>query len=120
MKRFLRDQDAGANLFRNSTYQVDMRKVDPIPGYPEITWLSIKRIDKAPVGEERFRDFQEIKNALVGEEAEAVELYPAETRLVDTCNQYHLWVVNGLQFPFGFSERQVSYVDVGGSMQKPL
>lgn len=120
MKKSLRKQDAEANFYINSTYLVDMRKVDPIPGYPEVTWLSIKRLDRAPVGEERFRDFQDIKNQLVGKEEEAVELYPAESRLVDTCNQYHLWVVAGVQFPFGFSTRVVSYVSVGGSVQKPL
>jgi len=29
---------------------------------------------------------------IVGEEHEAFEVYPAESRLVDTANQYHLWV----------------------------
>jgi hypothetical protein len=120
MKKLLRKQDAEANFYLNSTYQVDMRKIGPIANWPEVTWLSIKRRDRAPVGVERFRDFQEIKNQLIGPEAEAVELYPAESRLVDTCNQYHLWVVSGVFFPFGFSQREVSYVNVGGSVQKPL
>lgn len=119
VKRQLRRLDEEANLFINNVYQVDMRKAEPIEGWPEVTWLSIKRRDRAPVGDERFRDFQEIKNKLVGEEAEAVELYPAESRLVDTCNQYHLWVVN-VRFPFGFPRRSVYYDSVGGAVQKPL
>ena len=39
---------------------------------------------------------------------EAVELYPAESRLVDNANQWHLWCVTGFRFPFGFAERLVS------------
>jgi hypothetical protein len=34
-----------------------------------------------------WRDLQRIKNQLVGPECEAVELYPAESRKVDTANQ---------------------------------
>jgi hypothetical protein len=119
LKRQLNELDKEVNLFINDVYQVDVRRVDPIKGWPEIIWLSIKRRDRAPVGEERFRDFQTIKNMLIGEEVEAVELYPSESRLVDTCNQYHLWVVNG-RFPFGFTTRAVSYEDMAGVVQKPL
>lgn len=65
--------------------------------------LSIKRNDRKPVHD--WRDLQRIKNELVGPEAEAVELYPAESRLVDAANQYHLWVlVDGGWFPFGFDQ----------------
>ena len=38
-----------------------------------------------------WRDFQRIKNDILGEEAEAVELYPAESRLIDTSNYYYLF-----------------------------
>lgn len=47
-------------------------------------------------------DAQRIKNELLGDEYEACELYPAESRLVDGANQFHLWAING-QFPFGFA-----------------
>ena len=40
------------------------------------TYLSIKRKDKKAVHD--WRHFQLIKNELVGEEIEAIELYPAE------------------------------------------
>lgn len=40
-----------------------------------------------------WREFQQIKNALVGPEWEAVELYPAESRLKDPSNQFYLWCV---------------------------
>jgi hypothetical protein len=47
----------------------------------------------SPDGEPRhdWRDFQRIKNQLCGEEWEAVELFPAESRLVDPSNFYILW-----------------------------
>lgn len=53
-----------------------------------------------------WRDFQRIKDELVGPEREAVELYPAASRLLDTANEYHLWVLPvgeryGLGMDFG-------------------
>lgn len=43
-----------------------------------------------------WRDFQQIKNSLVGVDWEAVELYPSERRLKDPSNRFYLWCV-----PFG-------------------
>lgn len=56
-----------------------------------------------------FRDVQAIKNQLVGDEAECVELYPAESRLVDTANQYWYYGFSDtdLRWPFGFQKRSV-------------
>lgn len=122
VRALMEDERKESNLYINSRYQVDMRDAEPAPGWPKMKWLSIKRRDRAPVGDERFRDFQRIKNELVGKEHEAVELYPAESRLVDTSNQYHLWVIAepGHMFPFGFGERLTSYKPkVGGAVQKP-
>ncbi len=36
---------------------------------------------------------QSIKNEIVGPEYEAIELYPAQSRLMDEGNCYHLWVI---------------------------
>lgn len=124
LRATMEDEQRVCNLFVNSRYQVDKRPADTLPeGWPGMVWLSIKRLDRGPVGDERFRDFQRIKNELVGPECEAVELYPAEKRLVDTANQYHLWVIAepGHYFPFGFAERKTLYREkVGGAVQKPL
>jgi len=89
-------------------------------GFPEMVWLSIKRIDKGVMHD--WRHLQEIKNMIVGPEHEAVELYPAESRLTDTANQYHLWVLRSptLRFPFGFDRRVVQDDPaVGNSRQRP-
>jgi hypothetical protein len=85
-------------VFVNSLYQVAM-----YDDAPEVIWLSIKRRDKAPAKD--WRHFQRIKNELVGAENEAIEIYPAESRLVDTANQYHLWVFKDPTFriPMGFN-----------------
>ena len=47
-----------------------------------------------------WQDKQWIKNDICGDEMEAVEIFPAESRMVNTANQYHLWVMN--KVPFGF------------------
>ncbi len=92
----------------NHIYQVNIRK-EFVPALDtSIVHLSIKRKDKAPIRD--WRHFQRIKNELVGEECEGVEIFPAESRLVDGANQYHIWVIKDpkFRFPFGFSERVVT------------
>ncbi len=105
-------------VFRNSTYQVTVNRIQTPMG--EMLHLSIKRLDKQPIHD--WRELQEIKNQLAGPECEACELFPAESRLVDTANQYHLWVLPNPEerFPFGFTERKVSGESVGGSVQRPF
>lgn len=104
-------QEMGARVFKNSIYQVEVSFQEMPPPFGRVTYLSIKTRDKQPRHD--WRELQRIKNELVGEEVEAVELYPAETRLVDTSNQYHLYCFPELQFegkkfPFGYRERLVA------------
>jgi hypothetical protein len=101
-------------VFRNNIYQVTMRET------PDgVTWLSVVRIDREPVND--WRDKQRIKNELCGPEREGIELYPCESRLVDTNNQVHLYVLPvGSMFPFGYTERDVSDVVVGVNKQRPF
>ena len=108
----------------NNRYQVNITRPDPSRKQNAETGgfihLSIKSIDRKPVHD--WRDFQRIKNELVGEEHEAVELYPAESRLVDTANQYHLWcIVNvGVRFPLGWVNREVTSESIAGGIQRPI
>lgn len=108
-------------IWINSRYQVNVRRRNA-PEAPDLVWLSIKRRDKLAVGPERFRDFQRIKNELVGPECEGVEIYPAESRLVDTSNQYHIWVFDdpSFKYPFGFNERLIVGQSTGGAVQTPF
>lgn len=92
------------NLYVNSRYQVTKRETGE-----QSCHLSIKRIDQSVVHD--WRDLQRIKDELVGSECEAIELYPAQSRLVDTSNQYHLWCScdPAFRFPVGFSDNLVAY-----------
>jgi len=90
-------QSLSWDFYRNDTYTVIMERADPF------IHLCIRRHD----GQEckNWKDHQRIKSELIGPECEAVELFPAESRLIDTTNEYHLWVNPnpGYRFPFGFS-----------------
>ncbi len=105
-------------VFANDVYQVVVREVKCEWG--DMVHLSIKRNDREPLHD--WRDLQEIKNQLVGPEHEGIELYPAESRRVDTSNQYHLWVLKekGIKFPFGFEERLVTDVPISKSKNRKL
>jgi hypothetical protein len=111
--------DPGERIWTNDRYTAITREL--AGGW---TWLSIRRNDRA-AGRD-WRHFQRIKNDICGPEREALELYPAESRLVDTSNQYHLWVLPaGERLPFGYQEREVMDADDPelariGARQRPL
>lgn len=92
-------------IYRNSRYQVHVE--EQASG---VTYLSIKNNDRT--ARHDWRDFQRIKNELCGEEREAIEIYPAESRLHDTVNQFHLYVLpDGASVPFGYVNRYVAEVN---------
>lgn len=95
-----------AEVYLNSRYQVLVTKFDIESPFGECVHLSIKLRDKKAWHD--WRDMQRIKNELVGPECEAVELFPAESRLMDTANQYHLFCFPKFKFPFGYKVREVS------------
>ncbi|MDP9301597.1 MAG: hypothetical protein M3P43_12015 [Actinomycetota bacterium] len=69
-------------------------------------WLRIRKQNMEPVRD--WRDLQRIKNELAGPEREAVQVFPAESRLADTSNNYHLWVLpEGEKYPTPYNERTV-------------
>jgi hypothetical protein len=95
-------------VFENSRYTVFYHAIPQAKGWPKMVTLSIRHHHREAMRD--WRDLQRIKNEIMGPECEAVELFPAESRLVDTANQYHLWCIvePGLSFPFGFTERAVA------------
>lgn len=112
-------------MYQNSIYTVLVYKPKIPEGWPAMWWLSIRRNDRGTARD--WRHFQRIKNEIIGPEHEAVELYPAESRLTDTSNQYHLWVLQDpkMRFPFGFTERCVFNHNakreaLGNTKQRPL
>lgn len=118
------DQAKCDEVWLNDKYQVFVYNNIPAPGWgASLIWLSIKRRDKEVIHD--WRELQQIKNELVGEENEAVELYPAESRLVDESNQYHLWVLSDstIKFPFGWKDRNISTPEEAekiGAKQRPF
>lgn len=109
-------------IWVNDQYQVNI-DYDTQHGFGEkieLTHLSIKRLDKEPIHD--WRDLQEIKNLLTDPEREALEIYPAESRLLDTANQFHLWVLPvGATIPCGFWARAVTGKSPsGGGKQRPF
>jgi hypothetical protein len=62
----------------------------PIGGGPYAI-LSISNRDET--ARHDWREFQQLKNAILGEEWEALEMYPAESRLKDPSNRFYLWCI---------------------------
>jgi hypothetical protein len=85
----LQAYDAQCKYWRNDLYQVQERRFYNEVWEVDMVHLNIRRIDGAVIFDWRHR--QLIKNQLVGEECEAFELYPAESRLTDEANKYHLF-----------------------------
>lgn len=112
-----------AEIWMNDTYTVHVwRELPPDmnpTGIPCV-WLSIRRNDREPCRD--WRDFQSIKNQLVGAECEAFELYPAESRVVDTANQFHLFVLTEHRVPLGFptGSKDSNPNPFGNAVQRPM
>jgi hypothetical protein len=93
---------AADEVWGNDLYQVVVNNFES-----GVTHLSIKTHDRSHIRD--WRHFQAMKNEICGPEREAIEIYPAESRLVDSSNEYHLWVLpEGAQLPVGFPEPLVS------------
>ena len=81
--------------------------------------LSIRRNDRK--AECDWRIFQRIKNDIAGEEREAVQLFPAMRRVLDTANQYHLWVApKECVIGIGQMNGEVSEIVNGKGVQRPF
>jgi len=116
--------DAEANkcdYYVNHLYQVEVGTCGPDN---LMTHICIRRRDGAADLRD-WRHFQEIKNQLCGPEREGFELYPAESRKVDTSNKWHIFVLpEGLKIDgIGWHQRDVQYEEnkgVPGLRQRAL
>lgn len=83
-----------------------------------VAMLQVCRSDGSSVID--WRHLQEIKNHVCGWEWEAVEIYPAESRLKDPSNARYLWASKD-PIPFGLSGgRMVLDSDHAFAPQRPL
>jgi hypothetical protein len=88
-------------VFINDKYQVNIDRNPPNKIHDHLVHLSIKRRDKEVIHD--WRELQQIKTMLCGADCEGLELYPRESRVVDSANQFHLWVLPpGLTIPVGY------------------
>ena len=114
----LASEEKATTVWVNDTYQVARREMSG-----GVVHINIRRRDGGAILRD-WRHFQQIKNEMLGAECEAVEIYPAESRLVDTSNKYHLWGYADptWRVPFGMETRDVSYADGNspGTRQRPL
>lgn len=122
MKPFTRVQPDNPEcaIYTNGKYQVVVRNY-----HRDWLELSIRREDRKHILD--WRDIQWIKNQILGTEVEMVQLFPAESRLVDTANQYYFYApILPMQFPLGFHERMVlerirlTQQGHGTSVQRPF
>lgn len=108
-----------SEIWKNNLYTVIITRNDAGTPFE----LSIRRNDRQPVHD--WRHFQMIKNQLVGFETEAIELYPAQSRIMDTANQYYLHCLPpGQRLPVGW-EGPTLLADadeqrIAGAAQRPL
>lgn len=104
-----------SETWKNSLYQVAIHRPGAEGGW---TWLSIRANDRH--WRHDWRHLQRIKNELLGEDVEAIELYPSADRTVDDANQYHLWALPaGERFPVGFNASEAPG-HLSGYAQRPL
>jgi hypothetical protein len=117
-QKMLDAHDAKTVCWVNDLYQV---QVGPAPE-PFEYQINIRRRDGGMFKD--WRHFQQIKNETVGPEREAVEVYPAESRKVDSCNKWHLWVLpENEMVPTCWTERDVQYEErrnIPGLRQRAL
>lgn len=111
-----------SEIFSNKSHVVIMTPMSIEHGIDGWVSLSIKRYDRK--AECDWRIFQRIKNDLVGEKREAVQLFPSMDRVLDTANQYFLWVApKDYIFGIGQIEQEVSdevYANKVGGVQRPF
>lgn len=94
-------QDPGGvtgERWENNRFQVIKRAL-PAGPWGRVVHLTLRNRDGSRRRE--WTEFQRVKNELVGPEYDAVEVYPAQERVVDTADHYHLWVLLDQPVPFG-------------------
>lgn len=83
--------------FLNNRYSVQISDIATDWGLVAHLWIRRHDGDMA----RSWADLQRIKNELVGPDRVAVEVFPAETDLVDQANMAHLWCLPaGMSLPF--------------------
>jgi hypothetical protein len=108
-------------VWENSRYNCSVRRYTKgwfVKNRPYIV-IGISNNDES--SRHDWRDFQAIKNQLAGRDWEAVELYPAESRLKDPSNRFYLWCCEKGLLNFGLpGGRVVLDADEAVAPQRPF
>lgn len=92
----------------NDLYEITVRRYSDGWAFDETmpwVYIGIAAVDGA--ARHDWRDMQKIKNQICGPEWEAVEVFPAESRLIDPSNYYLLFCAP--KIPIGrFTSRQIA------------
>ena len=107
--------------YENNLYAVNITEVNDETHGEMWQWLSIKRLDREIIRD--WRHLQRIKTELCGAEREAIEIFPPESQLVDSANQFHLWVLPegrllSVGFRYGRSVATASQAEHYGARQR--
>lgn len=124
----LADEKQDVEMWQNSRYTVlvfrdEVKAYEGGDGWPAMHHLSIRRNDRDCPKEERWRDFQRIKTELIGPDNEGVEMYPAEDRVADCANQFHIYVLADpkVKWPFGFKDgMRAGPIEGSSAVQRPF
>ncbi len=112
--------NTATEIWLNNLYQINVSRftVGNFINSGAFTRLGIMRLDQSAAHD--FRDYQQIKNDVCGEDWEAIELYPSESRLVDPSNYFLLWAFPPNTLNIGMSERNVLNLKEANSPQRPF
>ncbi len=112
--------NAASEEWLNDLYQVNVSRfaMGNFINGGAFSRLGIMRLDQLATHD--FRDYQKIKNDVCGKDWEAIELYPAESRLVDPSNYFLLWAFPPNTLNIGMSERNVLNLKEADSPQRPF
>lgn len=107
----------------NEKYQVATIRSEH-PDFGPVMQINIRRRDGNVIFRD-WREFQDIKNQLAGPECEGLELYPAESRVIDVNNKYHIWCIldTAKTIPIGWHQGRHVYAEktnLPGLRQRPL
>lgn len=96
--------EEGEQYWRNSFYLVLVKCIVPSEGLDGPVRLDIKHNLNKPIRE--WKHLQRIKNELVGEEREALEVFPPESMVTHMSNMHNLFVVPvGVSSVFVYDEK---------------
>jgi hypothetical protein len=96
-----------AETWVNDKCQVYVYDYESPEGWPKMVNLSLKLNTREPWHD--WRDFYRIKSELCGTSCWAIEVYPAQHALIDSANQYHMFVYEpGVEFPIQLQQPSVT------------